>query len=149
MTPKTAYSENTWPFFCTGALSIYSATIVGKINNLCPYHCIGSKDNSNFSVNSTCFYKFEDVFFGSCIETMPEVFGTVINQSMGMWSPVVSHFWNNLKRMNDSYLVHTDINEVPGKKLVSTVRGLNKSVTSSMRIYLDNDMFRIHDLYSV
>ena len=140
-TLESEYPEQLWPFYCTGPLSIYSATFLDKINKQCPYHCIGLTDKSNFLANSTCFYKFEDVFFGSCLSTMSNVFSSGIGKSM--WNFLIAVRNRRKLRSGDNvYVVHTNLNSG-----IKTMNG-TKNKTKDSNARLDNGMLRIHELYS-
>ena len=62
------YSETKWPRYMSGSLYVISMSVVKYLALDCPYHCSGlnplySSENSK----KPCFWKFEDVFIGSCI----------------------------------------------------------------------------------
>ena len=102
------YPLKKWPVFCFGALSILSADLVPKIAHSCPYHCVGNTTIANFSFNSTCFYKFEDVFFGSCLATFKDLFVREISKNLGKWSLKYANF--RKRKSNDFFMVHTEMN---------------------------------------
>ena len=144
-TSMTEYPQKFFPFHCTGALSIFSGSLLSEINNICPYHCTGLQNNGNFSPNSTCSYKYEDVFFGSCLELVPNIFRSKFHGSNVLNTISIS---GNLQFEDTIYAVHTDINKASGKKTIASEKREKAEKTASKKFYLDNSMFLIHDIYS-
>ena len=61
------YLENSYPPYMVGPLVVISVSTVRKMAVDCPYHCIGSNSLLQQRSNYSCFWKFEDVFIGSCV----------------------------------------------------------------------------------
>ena len=60
------YSENFYPEYMIGFVYVLSMSLVQKLAIDCPYHCI-SLSTSKTNLTKPCFWKFEDIFIGSCI----------------------------------------------------------------------------------
>ena len=70
--PYMAYKGETYPPYCTGDFYFFSNSVLHQIVSHCPSHCIHDRGESYDPTR--CFWRFEDVFFGSCVsnfETPP------------------------------------------------------------------------------
>ena len=58
-----------YPAFMNGILHVLSMSTVRQLAIHCPYHCI-AQDHLSYDENGnqSCFWKFEDVFIGSCVK---------------------------------------------------------------------------------
>ena len=63
---RSDYSENFYPEYMIGFFYVLSMSLVQKLATDCPYHCI-SLSTSKTNLTKPCFWKFEDIFIGSCI----------------------------------------------------------------------------------
>ena len=63
------YSEDSYPPYCIGIAYFFSASFLPEITTKCPFHCIGLLNSSNNFSLSNCFWKWEDAFLGSCLNT--------------------------------------------------------------------------------
>ena len=63
------YPLKTVPFYCWGALYLFSMSVVRNLTRECPRHCTGQFKMSNYTAKSVqfCHTKTEDVFMGSCV----------------------------------------------------------------------------------
>ena len=61
------YSEKYYPTYMTGALYVFSMSIVHRLAVDCPYLCTGLNPQ-RYATNKEkpCFWRFEDAFIGSC-----------------------------------------------------------------------------------
>ena len=61
------YPGKVYPPYIRGPLAIISMSTVRKMAVDCPYICTGLDPDFEQAENKTCFWKFEDVFAGSCV----------------------------------------------------------------------------------
>ena len=63
------YPMKEYPTYMHGILYVLSMSTVRQLAIHCPYHCI-AQDHLNYDKNAKqpCFWKFEDVFIGSCVK---------------------------------------------------------------------------------
>ena len=62
------YPSQSYPPCCRGAFYFISTSLTSKIARNCPYHCTLQTNRNVKSQN--CFWKFEDVFLGSCLSSI-------------------------------------------------------------------------------
>ena len=76
--PEEVYSGGSYPPYCNGPIYFFSAMLLENITKDCPYHCVRDPEESRRAVKTprnakdqdACFWQFEDVFFGSCFNSM-------------------------------------------------------------------------------
>ena len=141
---KAEYRSNVWPYFCGGFLNIYSSDMIRKLIEICPYHCIGLKNNEKFNPNSTCVYKYEDTFFGSCVQTMSNIFIKEIPKSLGSTGRNVTAPGKG-KNISRFFAIQTKMNE--GLKYRKSNSSLQIQKLPK-RTKLRNEMTTLHSLYA-
>ena len=95
-------------YFCWGFLNVLSGDMIKKVNQVCPYHCEGLARNDKFSDHSTCFYKFEDNFFGSCVATIPGVKAEKMPKSIANHRFFRDYDLQNRASFLDDLAIHTN-----------------------------------------
>ena len=102
------YRESRYPHYCTGELYLFSFTALKLAANQCHHYCVTNFERGPRS-SKPCFYRFEDLFFGSCMLRSPNVVVEQIDEK----TSVSSTYWVLLKNKvtwQNVLTVATDVN---------------------------------------
>ena len=94
-----------YPAFMNGVLHVLSMSTVRQLAIHCPYHCI-AQDHLNYDKNAKqpCFWKFEDVFIGSCVKS------TQSNTLFLYLENFRKIFWRDSAKKEEIYQFFSEIN---------------------------------------
>ena len=130
------YASDYYPTYNQGPFYFLSADIVQMIPDHCTMHCLPQTNKK--SKTTSCFWRFEDAFIGSCISkfapdvktlnisgNFQDVNAEPLSLKVGDWTAVL----HPLKNTSDLVDVHAGFQMLPRNRIMAKIDELNEKLT--------------------
>ena len=140
---RETYSADVFPPYCNGPAYFFSYSLLPEVVSRCPHHCTGFLQGEHKKNDSSCFWLWEDVFFGSCFNTFqPRPYTNFSWQERFFWSGVpkmssmpVGQPWASFHPVKKPKLllrIHKHYHRIPESRLRKLTKEIEKMNTLNL-----------------